>query len=121
MSKAPKTTKAIRDFFLDEDPPREAKAPRGAKPSKKQASSEPQQCSVPLLPEDERYLCDRVVAARFGVSRQTVWRWAKGCARFPKPVVISPGTTRWLLSDLIAYEWELQEGPSRGSGSEGAV
>ena len=121
MSKAPKTTKAIRDFFLDEDPPRTAQAPRSAKSPKRQASRGPQKPSVPLLPADERYLCDRAVAVRFGVSRQTVGRWAKSRARFPKPVVISTGTTRWLLSDLMAYELELQEAPSRGYGSEGAV
>ncbi len=121
MSKAPKTTKAIRDLFLEGEPPREAAAPLSAKTSRKQALRGHRKRSVPILPEDERYLCDRVVAARFGVSRQTVWRWAKSSARFPKPVVISPGTTRWLLSDLIAYELELQEASSRDSGSEGAV
>ena len=121
MSKAPKTTKAIRDLFIEREPPREAAAPRSPKTSRKQASSGPQKRSVPLRLEDERYLCDRAVAARFGVSRQTVWRWAKSSAKFPKPVVISPGTTRWLLSDLIAYELELRGGPQRGSSSEGAV
>ena len=56
MSKAPKTTKAIRDFFLDEDPPRTAQAPRSAKSPKRQASRGSQKPSVPLLPADERYL-----------------------------------------------------------------
>ena len=27
---------------------------------------------------DERYLTDKQVAARYGVSRQTPWRWAEG-------------------------------------------
>lgn len=33
-----------------------------------------------LPPEQERYLQDRQVAARFGVSRNTVWRWCREAA-----------------------------------------
>ncbi|MDW9366969.1 AlpA family phage regulatory protein [Sinorhizobium meliloti] len=52
----------------------------------------------------ERYLTVRDVAQRFAVSIQTVWRWAKDRPEFPNPVELSPGTTRWRISDLIAFE-----------------
>lgn len=54
--------------------------------------------------EQERFLSDVAVAKRFSVSRQTVWRWAKQGSAFPKPVQLSPGTSRWRLSDLVDYE-----------------
>lgn len=60
--------------------------------------------SNPVAEEAERYLTVRDVARRFAVSVQTVWRWAKERPQFPKPVELSPGTTRWRMSDLIAFE-----------------
>jgi predicted DNA-binding transcriptional regulator AlpA len=56
-----------------------------------------------LDPVDERFLTDKAVGGRFEVSRQTVWRWVQQ-GIFPAPVVISPGTTRWRLSDLLSFE-----------------
>ncbi|MGY6696056.1 MAG: helix-turn-helix transcriptional regulator [Roseinatronobacter sp.] len=32
------------------------------------------------------------------------WRWAKTDPAFPKPVNLTPGCTRWRLSEII--EWE---------------
>lgn len=58
----------------------------------------------PVAEEAERYLTVRDVARRFAVSVQTVWRWAKERPQFPKPVELSPGTTRWRMSDLIGFE-----------------
>ena len=47
----------------------------------------------------------QTVAERLGVSVATVWRWTKELERgFPKPVSLSPGCTRWRLSDLEAWE-----------------
>jgi len=42
-------------------------------------------------------------AEYFGVSLQTLWRWTKTIPEFPKPVMVSPDTPRWLASDLEAY------------------
>jgi predicted DNA-binding transcriptional regulator AlpA len=51
------------------------------------------------------------VAQRYGVSTATPWRWVNDpVANFPKPVSLSPGCTRWRLSDLEA--WENQKGKS---------
>lgn len=63
----------------------------------------------PMAVEAERYLTVRDVAQRFAVSVQTVWRWAKERPEFPKPVELSLGTTRWRMSDLIAFEGGLSE------------
>ena len=52
----------------------------------------------------ETYLTDLDLAARYGVHRSTPWRWAKTDPAFPKPVSLTPGCTRWLLSEIIAWE-----------------
>ncbi|WEK50883.1 MAG: hypothetical protein P0Y66_02015 [Candidatus Kaistia colombiensis] len=48
------------------------------------------------------------VARRFSVSVPTIWRWAKTRSEFPKPLLLSPGTTRWRVSDLVAFEQSLE-------------
>ncbi len=53
----------------------------------------------------EKYLKDAQVASRLGVSRSTPWRWLKKPSMsFPKPIQLSPGCTRWKLSELVAWE-----------------
>ena len=55
MSKAPKTTQAIRDLFLVGNPPRTAQAPRSAQTSKRQASRGRQKPSVPPGSQDQMH------------------------------------------------------------------
>ena len=64
------------------------------------------QSTITRTPQDSRqaFLSDRQVAQRYSVSRQTPWGWLKKDASFPKPVSLSPGCTRWRLSDLEAWE-----------------
>lgn len=50
------------------------------------------------------YIPDTEVAKRYNVARQSIWRWMKKDASFPKPVRLSPGCSRWRLSDLEAWE-----------------
>ena len=50
------------------------------------------------------YTTDKQLAARFGVSRPTIWRWAKIDPDFPKPVTLSPGCTRWRVAEIEAFE-----------------
>lgn len=50
------------------------------------------------------YIDDKSIGARFGVTRQTVWRWAKTDPAFPPAVRLSPGCTRWRLDQI--EEWE---------------
>ena len=52
----------------------------------------------------ETFLSDTQLAARYGVHRSTPWRWAKADPAFPKPVTLTPGCTRWKLSDIEAWE-----------------
>ena len=54
--------------------------------------------------ERDRFLRDVAVAERYGVSRQTVWRWVKHLDGFPNPIHLSPGTSRWRLSELLQFE-----------------
>lgn len=56
----------------------------------------------------ETYHSDKQVAARYNVSRATVWRWVDR-DQFPHPVKLSPGCTRWPLSSLLAWEMERGE------------
>jgi prophage regulatory protein len=53
-------------------------------------------------PSTPEYLTDRAIAARFSISRSTVWRWFyRGV--LPPPVRIG-ACTRWRLSDILAAE-----------------
>lgn len=51
----------------------------------------------------EQWLCDKLVAKRYGVGRVTPWRWARE-GDFPQPVKLGGKCTRWRLSDLEAWE-----------------
>ena len=52
----------------------------------------------------ETYLSDTQLSARYAVHRTTPWRWAKTRPDFPKPVTLTPGCTRWKLSEIEAWE-----------------
>lgn len=56
----------------------------------------------PITPE-KFYLSDDDVAARFGVSTDSIRRWIRQGV-FPKPVRVGKGTSRWRLSDIERYE-----------------
>ncbi len=93
--------------FSEEPKPKPKPEPRAAR----ERSAAPQfdgQRTRPLDLAEELYLRDVEVAARFGCSRQTVWRWSRTDPHFPAPVKLGPGTTRWRLSDLLAYEAQLE-------------
>lgn len=57
----------------------------------------------------EQYLSDHQVAARFDISKATVWRWHDSNPHFPRRIKLSPGTSRWKLSELIGFETKMQE------------
>lgn len=52
----------------------------------------------------ETYLSDIKLSARLGVHRATPWRWANEDPTFPKPIKLSPGCTRWKLSEIEVWE-----------------
>jgi len=50
------------------------------------------------------YVSDKQLAARYGVTRPTIWRWVRENIVFPRPVCLSPGCTRWRLAEIEAWE-----------------
>lgn len=60
----------------------------------------------------ETYLTDRDIADRYGCSRQSIWNWCKA-GKFPRPLKLAPGTSRWRLSDVLAHE--AQAAAARGA------
>lgn len=52
----------------------------------------------------ETFLSDNDLAKRYGVSRQTVWRWHRDQPDFPRVVKLTPGCARWRLSEIEAWE-----------------
>ena len=73
-------------------------------PTQVEQPSRPKPCKLC----DEKYLSDRQVAARFDISKATVWRWHESNPDFPQRVKLSPGTSRWKLSELIQFETKMQ-------------
>lgn len=64
------------------------------------ASKPPSQCTRCF----DTFLSDHEVAKRYGVSRAAIWRWVKNNPDFAKPIKLTPGSTRWKLSDLVRFE-----------------
>ena len=56
----------------------------------------------------KQWLPDTAVAARYSVSRMSVWRWVQQ-GRLPKPRKLSPGCTRWNAAELDAHDARLLE------------
>ena len=52
----------------------------------------------------ETFLRDTDLALRYGVARNTVWRWQRERSDMPRAVRFSAGCTRWRLSDIEAWE-----------------
>lgn len=52
----------------------------------------------------ETFLSDADIAKRYGVHRSWAWRRAKLDRTFPQPVTLTPGCTRWKLSEIEAWE-----------------
>ncbi len=63
----------------------------------------------------ETYIADTRIAIRYGVHRTTVWRWLKSDPTFPKPVKLTPGCTRWKLSEVEIWESAKSEPAARNS------
>lgn len=68
-----------------------------------------------------RFLNVHGVAARYGVSVPTIWRWLKNGMGLPAPIHLSNGTTRWRIADLDAFDDALAPKPSDTIGKDHAV
>ena len=51
------------------------------------------------------FMSDTALAARYQVSRATIWRWAQA-RRLPNPIKLSEGCTRWRLAEVEQWEHE---------------
>ena len=71
--------------------------------------SVPSQSLAPCIRCTEQYLSDHQVAARYDISKATVWRWHNNNPDFPRRIKLSPGTSRWKLSDLVRFEAKMQD------------
>ncbi|MVO18485.1 helix-turn-helix transcriptional regulator [Parasedimentitalea huanghaiensis] len=97
-----------------------------SKPQKKVTKSKVKQ---PILVSGRRasfglYFTDFELAEKFGVSRQTIWRWVKQ-GTFPAPVKLAKGTSRWRQRDVEAFEKKVAKiqvvektNPARGALNE---
>ena len=56
------------------------------------------------LQTPETYLSDRQLGTRWQVHHLTPRRWIKSDDTFPRPVHLTPGCTRWKLSEIEAWE-----------------
>lgn len=59
----------------------------------------------PFHPEN-LFLNVAQVAARYGISKDSVWRWSS-TGDLPKPVKLGPNVTRWRLADLLEHDQNL--------------
>lgn len=57
---------------------------------------------------NETWLSDKQVAARYSVSRITVWRWCRN-GNLPEPRKLGENTTRWHVADLDAHDARVRE------------
>jgi prophage regulatory protein len=61
-----------------------------------------------------QFLTDSDLAARYGISRATVWRWTSA-GRLPPPIRLGEATTRWPLEGVLQYEQKLAAEPTPGA------
>ena len=53
------------------------------------------------------FLSVQQVACRYDVSTDSIWRWVRN-NKFPAPVHVGAGTTRWRRADLNQHDGALQ-------------
>lgn len=53
--------------------------------------------------ETQLYLSDNQLAARFGISRNSIWRLVK-TGQLPEPIRLFKSTTRWRVADIEQFE-----------------
>ncbi len=97
MTKTPPSSEETQGDLFDVDP-----QPETPSQSKKLKANKAKRNQSPVIAS--RYLSIDEVAKRYGVGHSTVWRWVKNDDRFPAPIKLSPGTSRWLETELLDFE-----------------
>jgi len=55
----------------------------------------------------ETFVSVKQISTRYNIGVASVWRWAQDKDnKFPKPIKLSQGCTRWKESDLLKWESE---------------
>jgi prophage regulatory protein len=54
---------------------------------------------------EQQYLTDRDLAARYGISRRTVWRWVTE-GKLPQPEKLTDRCSRWIRTEIEQLELE---------------
>lgn len=55
------------------------------------------------IPPARRFVTDVEIAEIFGCHRTWAWRMLKRDKTFPRPLKLSPGTTRWRAEEIEAW------------------
>ncbi len=97
MTKAPPSSEQTQGDLFDVDP-----QPETPSQSKKPKANKDKRTQTPVIAS--RYFSIDEVAKRYGVGHSTVWRWVKNDDLFPAPIKLSPGTSRWLETELFEFE-----------------
>ncbi len=97
VTKAPSSSKQLQGDLFDVDPQPEKPSQSNKTKAKKTKRSQASVIASQFLSIDD-------ITKRYGVGRSTVWRWVKKDDRFPAPIKLSPGTSRWLESELLEFE-----------------
>lgn len=58
---------------------------------------------TPTTPETNAFASDKDLANRYGICRQTWWRWVR-TGNAPKPIKLTSNCTRWKMADIQAWE-----------------
>lgn len=53
----------------------------------------------------DQFVSDLFLAERYSVHRVTIWRWVRE-GRFPSPIKLTPGCSRWRMADVERHEAE---------------
>ncbi|MEP3440059.1 MAG: AlpA family phage regulatory protein [Sulfitobacter sp.] len=97
MTKAPPSSQQLQGDLFDVKP-----QPKKATQSNKPKAEKTKRTQASVIAS--RFLSIDDVTKRYGVGRSTVWRWVKTDDRFPAPIKLSPGTSRWSETELLAFE-----------------
>ncbi|MBB3996128.1 putative DNA-binding transcriptional regulator AlpA [Sulfitobacter undariae] len=97
MTKAPPSSKQLQGDLFEGGPQPEKPSQSNKPKAKKTKRSQTSVIASRLLSIDD-------ITKRYGVGRSTVWRWVKKDGRFPAPVKLTAGTSRWLESELLEFE-----------------
>ena len=66
-----------------------------------------QMSTSPEDADEPPFLSVEQVARRYDVSTDSIWRWARK-KKFPAPVRVGGGTTRWRRADIIEHDGALK-------------